>query len=228
MPLITFFGVRGSGKTTAIVGQIPDMKKPIIIVDVFGNEKFDENNLPDAIHVDSTPDAIDEIAKSFEDPEHPQIIVLRTADFNAAVDWVCSALWTAKGGTLVIDEGDAFRIPDAPCLNEAVRYGRNRGISIIVGCRRPAELSKNITANANKIYCFMTHEPNDLKYFVMVFGDYTDQLLTLPQFHGIFIDYDKGLKGKFYIDEQGKIYHSSSESLYKGPEITQDPKQEKK
>lgn len=212
MPLITVFGVRGSGKTTLIAGQIPDMKKPVVIIDVLGNEKFDFEG---AVHVSETSQAIEEIAKSFEDPDHSQIIVLRTSDYNAAVDWISSALWTSKGGTLVIDEGDAFDIPEAPCFDEIIRYGRNRGVSIIVGCRRPAEISKNITANANKIYCFITHEPNDLKYFTPVFGEKADELLSLPQFHGIFIDYDKGMIGNFYIDEQGKIFHTKTESIYK-------------
>jgi hypothetical protein len=212
MPLITVFGVRGSGKTTLIAGQIPDMKKPIIIVDILGNEKFD---VPGAVHVDQIPEAINELAKSFEEPKHSQIIVLRTADYNAAIDWACAALRIAKGGTLVIDEGDAFDIPEAPCFDESVRYGRNWGVSMVVGCRRPAEISKNITANANKIYCFITHEPNDLKYFTPVFGDKADELLSLPQFHGIFIDYDKGQIGNFYIDEQGKIFHTKAESIYK-------------
>lgn len=204
--------MRGSGKTTLIAGQVNDMKKPVVIIDVFGNPKFENENW---IHTNSIPNCLNEIANSFEFEDHPQIIVLQPLDYNTAIDEISRALWVVKGGTIVIDEGDSFDISEAPCFDEIIRYGRNRGVSLIVGCRRPAEISKHITAGANRIYCFMTHEPNDLKYFASVFGEHTELLASLPPFNGLFIDYDNGVMGKFSIDADGKIYHHNSWTIHK-------------
>ena len=203
--VINFFGRRGSGKTTVIKGQVPDFKTPVVIIDYLGN--FDN---PNYIQTKSISHCIDEISKAVESHSKTPI-VLQTHDYDLAVDYISAALWECGGGTLVLDEIDGINISDAPCFEQLIRYGRNAGpndgVHIISGCRRPAELSKNITAAANKMYCFQTHEPRDIDYFIELFGPTAEELLVLPEHTGLFLDYDKNEAGRFKVDFNGKIYH---------------------
>lgn len=146
---------------------------------------------------------------------------LKTSDPATAADYFSAAIWEMKGGTLVLDEVDSIRMEEGSCFDEYIRYGRNHSGDLLTGCRRPAELSRNITAAANKFYCFQTHEYRDIEYFrAQVFGDRAEELMTLPQFHGLFMDYDAKLTGKYLINRQGAIYHQGETSTTQ--EMTHD------
>ncbi len=204
----TFFGKRGSGKTTAIRALIPDLPEPVVIVDVLGN--FDPDvkpNNPNWVAADGVDATLAEIENYFKDPKtHPGVIVARDGDISRLTDFVSSALWHARGGTLVLDEVDSISLAEAPCFDEAIRYGRNRGIEIVTGCRRPAEISRNITAGADRFYCFRTHEPRDIEYFSKLFGDEKAQKLsTLPKYQGVYIDHAEDVEGEFRTDRHGEI-----------------------
>lgn len=210
--LINFFGKRGAGKTTAIAGQLNDCRAPVVVLDILGNF----SDVGD-VKTTNAKDTILWIKKIVEDPnEENEIIVFQCADPDLAIDYISSALWEAGGGTLVIDEADGFSLAQAPCFDQLVRYGRNRNVDIITGCRRPAEISRNITAGANQLFAFQTQEPRDIDYFrSTVFGDRAEQLISVPKYSGLFIDYDKSQIGRFRIDENGRIYKfevSSTES----------------
>ena len=201
--LINFFGKRGAGKTTAIKGQLQDCRPPVVVLDVLGN--FQDVH---AFHTSSLSQAIQTLAYYVrtKDPKY-RTIVLQTQNPTDACDYMSSALWHVNGGTLVLDEVDAFSISEAECFDQLVRYGRNRNVDLITGCRRPAELSKNITAGANKLFAFGTHEPRDIDYFEStVFGEEAMKLMSVPKFSGLFVDYDSQTSGLFRIDIQGGIY----------------------
>lgn len=205
--VINFFGRRGSGKTYTIKAQLPDFKSPIIIIDYLGNFKN-----PQYIQTKSISECIDQLRLNLEKSRTEKVIInLQTYDYNLAVDYMSAALWEVKGGTLVLDEVDGIDMCEAPCFDQLIRYGRNagpkNGVHIITGCRRPAELSKNITAAANKFYCFQTHEPRDMDYFTELFGKDAYQLLHMPTHSGLFLDYDLNQKGRFSVDASGFIYH---------------------
>lgn len=202
--VINFFGRRGSGKTTTIKGNLAYYKRPVLIVDVLGN--FDDDD--EIIQTQSIGHAINEFAKQKANSNESRPISLRTSDPQLAAEYFSSAIWKGRGGTLVLDEVDTIRYKDGSCFDEYIRYGRNRGGDLITGCRRPAELDRNITAAANKFYCFSTHEPRDIEYFSdTLFGDEAWTLRNMPQFSGLFIDYDNKRKGTFHIDPEGNIYH---------------------
>ncbi len=206
--LICFFGKRGSGKTTTIRGQLKDCRPPVIILDVLGNFQN-----PEFKNYSNISDAIDELNNQVE-KDRFQIISLQTADPNLSVDFISAALWELNGGTLILDEVDAFNISDSPCFDQLIRYGRNKNVSIITGCRRPAEVSRNITAAANQLWALKTNEPRDIDYFSStVFGEKSYELMRLPDWHGIYVDYDLGETGIFKIDERGKIFKLKSEKL---------------
>lgn len=214
--LITFFGKRGAGKTTAIRGQLKDCIGPVVVIDILGN--FDEESLRkekiNSIQCTEIDECIGEIEnylnKNPEEQNKNKIIVLQAANPSLAVDYISAALWEACQGTLVLDEADAFEFPEAPCYDQVIRYGRNRDIHVIVGVRRPAELHRNISAAANQMYAFGTHEPRDVEYFEKtIFGTKAQKLITVPKYSGIYVDYDAGETGDFSIDKHGKIYQAN-------------------
>lgn len=206
--LINFFGKRGAGKTTAIRGQFQDCRGPVVVLDILGNFKNDGDVL-----TTNSKDTILWIKKYVEENsegrknDENKIIVFQCGDPDLAIDYVSVALWESGGGTLIIDEADGFSLAQAPCFDQLVRYGRNRNVDIITGCRRPAEISRNITAGANQLFAFQTQEPRDIDYFrSTVFGERAEQLIIVPKYSGLFIDYDKAEQGRFRIDESGRIY----------------------
>lgn len=227
--LTTVFGRRGSGKTTLIRAMIPAMKKPVVIVDMLGN--FDPDspegikwtkeqpqvNYEEWVQTESFLDALYEIESFHKNPkEHTGFIVVRDGDMNRAVDYLCSALWAIRGGTLVLDEVDAIQVKDAPCFNEAVRYGRNKGIDLITGCRRPAEISRNVTAGSDLAYCLTTQEPRDIDYYKDFLGEELALALKdLPPHHGIYRDFLKQTTGFFRTDITGKVSLLGGKSVVK-------------
>lgn len=225
--LINFFGKRGAGKTTAIKGQLKDCRGPVVIIDVLGNFQPGEKDQPgwnseNWIQLDKIQDAILWCAEYIKNPvEENKVIVLRGADPDIMVDYMSVCLWESARGTLVLDETDAFSLANAPCFDQLVRYGRNRNIDLITGVRRPAEISRNITAGANQLFAFQTQEPRDIDYFrSTVFGERAEELISMEKYHGLFIDYDKSLIGKFRIDESGRIFKLSGADVNKVSQST--------
>lgn len=224
--VVNFFGKRGSGKTTVIRGCLPHCRGPVVVIDILGNylkiEKKTDIKTGKVItrenpyvETKTIADAIDRMGDYLDDPKpEKKIIVLQTTDPNLAIDYISAALWDACQGTLVIDEADAFDIPEAPCFDQIIRYGRNRNVDVITGVRRPAELSRNISAAANKMFAFGTHEPRDVEYFEKtIFGPKAEELIKLPRFHGIFVDYDEQVVGNFHIDIEGQVFYDKKESF---------------
>lgn len=213
--VINVFGKRGSGKTTLIRGNLSDCRAPVVIVDVLGN--FQNVNYT---QTDSLAVCIEEISayydwtKKKEGPEPKKIISLRTSNPTRAADYISACIWEINGGTLILDEIDSVRIKEGSCFDEYIRYGRNHYGDLITGCRRPAEVDRNITAAANKFYCFTTQEMRDIDYFSgTIFGERAYLLSRVEKFHGLFVDYDNGVTGEFAIDPAGKVYHLNEEPL---------------
>lgn len=228
--LTVYFGRRGSGKTTSIRAEIPEMKKPVVVLDILGNYAGYESNGEEWFDTTSIKTALQEIQAFCEKPkEHSGIIVLQTGVLDTAVDFLCSALWKIEGGTLVLDEGDAFSLSDSPCFDEAIRYGRNHGIDMVFGCRRPAEITKNVTAGADIVYVFVTTEPNDIGYYRDYLGDeLAFKLPKLPEHTGIYKNFLDQTEGEFRADQSGKIHlvkkiipKAEKPDIVKAPELSE-------
>lgn len=213
--LVTIFGKRGAGKTQMIKGAIKNCEAPVVIIDILGN--FDE--MENSYQTESLSDALEKI-RDYNDYERandderrfmeeiPRVIVLMPSDPDEAVNFISAMLWEEEGGTLVLDEADGFNIYNAPCFDQLIRYGRNKGVHLLTGCRRPAELSRNITAGANKIFIFQTQEPRDVEYFskTLIGKDQAERLISLEEYHGLFIDYDTKEIGVYKTDENGNVF----------------------
>lgn len=216
--LVCVFGKRGAGKTTVIRGSLAMCQGPVVVADILGNYQNKKNEKGELIppifkECENVSSGIDAINEWILNPkEETKIIVVKAMDPNTTVDFLSAALWEAKRGTLVLDEADAFSLDQAPLFDWLVRYGRNRNVDLLTGCRRPAEISRNITAGANRLYMFRTQEPRDIEYFRQVFGDRAFELMEVEPYSGLYIDYDSQTIGRFKIDEKGKVFILSTES----------------
>lgn len=218
--LVCIFGKRGAGKTTTIRGALPQCQGPVVVADILGNYTQAKNEKGEKIEpfyqeFDDLSEAIRKIGDWCKNPdEKNKIFIVRANDPNTTVDFLSSTLWECRRGTLVLDEADAFSLENAPCFDYLVRYGRNRNIDLLTGCRRPAEISRNITAGANRVYAFRTQEPRDIEYFEKtVFGERAERLMEVEPYHGLFIDYDDLTVGEFKIDQSGNLFSLSQESV---------------
>lgn len=99
-----------------------------------------------------------------------------------AWEFVNRAVWCAEGYTLVWEEADQFWPPSkAPqWASNLVNQGRHRGIRLIACSRRPAVLSRTLTANA-RVVAFATVEPRDLMYMRERMGAAAARLPDLPR-----------------------------------------------
>lgn len=213
--VINCFGKRGSGKTTLIRGSLETFPGPVAIIDALGNF---ENDVPPenvATEVAEFIGMLERWTKS-TDPKKNQkkAFVLLPHDPSTAVDFVSSALWHLEGGTLVLDETDMVEMSKAPCFDDLIRYGRNRRVHLVTGCRRPAEISRNITAAANRLYILKTQEPRDIEFYEKtLIGKKARTLMSLPDYHGLLVDYDKNEVSVFNFNQQGQIWISQTEKF---------------
>ena len=71
-----------------------------------------------------------------------------------------------RGWALLIDEADRFCTPSKmpTWLDNLINMSEHYGLAVITTARRAARLHCDITANADRVILFHTHEPNDLKY----------------------------------------------------------------
>jgi hypothetical protein len=173
-------GRRGTGKTT-LTKQIiqQDLKESkLLIYDTLGEYEL---GFPEA---DNPLTLIDLL-------ECEEKKIRFNSDNALHFDAVCYALYFTGNITFIVDEIDFYcspvNIPDN--LMKLIRYGRHNGISIIVVSRRPADIPRLLTSQANIIISFKHHEPRDIAYLSeFIPKEYIDKLPSLQD--GEFIGYD--------------------------------------
>lgn len=110
-------------------------------------------------------------------------ISLRMAEDEEALQ-LFEMAWEMPNTLLVVEEGSRFCSPSKLPREVAkvIRFGRHRNISQLWITRRPAELHRDITANADLIVAFRCHEGRDIEYMTKILGDKAEQLRHLPKF----------------------------------------------
>ena len=88
--------------------------------------------------------------------------------------------------TVAIEELDvhcnAHFIP--PEFERLIKYGRHQKISLVAVARRPAEISRLYTSQANRYVIFRQIEENDISHWRKMFGDVALRLKELePGYH---------------------------------------------
>jgi len=205
--LISIFGKRGSGKTTLIKGNLDQFPGPVAVVDILGNFQTEVDEEKITTSVADFIEMLEGWKKSTDKKkEKNKVFVLMPEEISMAVDFVSAALWELEGGTLVIDESDAVEYHMAPCFDKIIRYGRNRRVHLITGCRRPAEISRNITAGANRLFILKTQEPRDIEFYEKtLIGKRARALMSMADYTGLFVNYDENEISKFKFNQFGEL-----------------------
>lgn len=160
--VVCIFGRRGSGKSTLARSLVAGCTRLIVF-----------NTLGEAEHND--------LGLVFTEPQKLFDYVSRSVQFRAVADFQDDTLfpWTVKlaeaveNCTLMVDELDRHANPRQipPELDNCVRYGRHWGVSLLAISRRPAEIPRIVTSQAEVIHTFRLNEPRDVQYVRQFVGD---------------------------------------------------------
>ena len=106
---------------------------------------------------------------------------------NTAFEFVNRAAAAAGDLTLLWGEIHLFaprgRLP--MIATQLVQAGRHDGVRIIACARRPLRVPRDLTADATRIVCFQTTEPNDVRYLVEFVGQAALDVRGLQQWHAL-------------------------------------------
>lgn len=172
-PITCILGKRGSGKSTLLKELVKKGGyKRVIVVDTLGEHG-------EGRRIVRTPTGL--------------IGAVKTKAFNVAVQfvkategfrWACDVAYAVGDLALVVEEADfyitAWRAPE--CFEKLVRYGRHRGVEMICVSRRPPDLWRNLTANADYLCVFRTTEPRDIRYLQEFMGEAALRLKVIKEF----------------------------------------------
>jgi len=156
--LACIFGPRGSGKSVC-TARLTGALSPKLVIDPMGEHVSGYS----CGEVDEAYEYLDR-AIELRKPASLAFVSYDPQRVDAVV-----AKWIADehGGTIVVDEADMY-LPvhgaaDTMIL-ECIERGRHLGIDMYFATRRPAQLNRAATANADLIVAFRTHEPRDVKF----------------------------------------------------------------
>lgn len=158
--IITIFGRKGQGKTClAKYLAFKNCNSPFIIVDPLG--QFESGKIFNS--AESLWHFIVNNTDYFysNDP----ILILQTDD-EEKIERLYELIYdNLINFVLLIDEVDLyFTNTSNSILRKIIRYGRNKNISIIVTCKRPALIHKDLTSQTDIFVFFRASEYRDLDY----------------------------------------------------------------
>jgi len=176
--VLCVFGMKGSGKSFLVKDIVLDYPR-VIAIDNIG-----EYNLE---IVQGREQSIRRIVQASREESYR--LAIRTNSVEEDLQ-IIKLVGTLANMLLVVEETSKYvtsnYMPEP--IEALIRYGRHRAISQIYMARRPSEISRELTANADGIIVFRTQEPRDVAYMRTFIGDRADKLGTLPEyvpsFHG--------------------------------------------
>ena len=108
-------------------------------------------------------------------------IALRTETTDEALD-LLALIYTVPDSLVIVEETAFYcspsHLPDE--MQALVRLGRHQRISQIYITQRPAAVHRDITAAADLVIAFRTHENRDVKYFRDLAGEQGELVKKLP------------------------------------------------
>lgn len=114
---------------------------------------------------------------------------------NEDAELLAEIVYKMKNICFVIDEIDMFfdtRTNKNSYFNKLVQYGRHNQIDIITTSRRPANISRNLTALTDVFYFSRLREPTDQKYIKALLGAaYVEKVGNLEKFSFLRIEDEK-------------------------------------
>jgi hypothetical protein len=153
--IIGLFGTKGSGKST-LARAIVEEHSRVIVCDMLG--EYD---------ADTIACSVEDAIKCLVEHEHASTfsVSVRLSELEDYLD-VLEVAYELTDTLVVLEEASflcsASNFP--PELSKLVRYGRHRRISQLYISRRPAEVARDVTAQADVLVTFRQREPRDLDY----------------------------------------------------------------
>lgn len=153
------FGKKGYGKSYRISKLVPEIPGTVIIVDPLA--EYGALGLT----VQDPGDIVQAIKGGYH---RIRFLPEEGFDFNL----LCLLCYRMGNLTLVVDEISMFQetsmLPAG--LGCIVQYGRHKQVSLIVASRRPAEVNRLITSQADEFWVFGISEKRDLDYLANYFS----------------------------------------------------------
>ncbi len=85
-----------------------------------------------------------------------------------------------------------------------IHRGRHSLVSLAVGSRRPADVNRLLTSQADVVACFQQYERNDIEYLASVVGENNAAMLSaLPDYHHL--QYLPQSRRAYIVDPRGVI-----------------------
>lgn len=152
--------MKGSGKSFLVKDIVRDYSR-VIVIDSMGEY---ENEIITGFEA-----CVKRVAQASHEPEFR--ISLRTDSVEHDLQ-LMKVAGTLPSFLLVVEETSkyvsAYGMPEP--IENLIRYGRHRDISQIYMARRPSEINRDLTANADVIVTFREQEPRDVTYLRSFMG----------------------------------------------------------
>ena len=157
-------GKKGSGKTSLVKRYIIPKFPKIVILD-----SLDEYS---GVRTESISQFIDVLNKNLE----RRAFIIKYVPLDESETDFFMAGYLLRDVTIIVEEADLYSNAhnEDPFFRKIIRYGRHRNLNLVCISRRPAEVSRNITAQADIIVSFRQTEPIDLKYFAKISEKWKD------------------------------------------------------
>jgi DNA helicase HerA-like ATPase len=177
-------GRKGTGKST-LVSEIIAERPCVWVIDSMG-EYDEKRGKCEVIFWDEDESSPDRVLASSRKREFRLSIRALGTDDNLDAMRLCYALAEERRNSLLVVEETSLYVSPVSLPDEIaalVRYGRHRELDLVFVARRPAELHRDLTANADCLVTFQTQEPRDLDYLRVYYGDEAYSLARLPPYH---------------------------------------------
>jgi len=167
-------GRKGSGKSTIVREIVADYPRVMVL------DSLAEYDDCDVVEEDDCPEAL--LKASGQSKFR---IACRCLGLEDNLDLMRIAYEMPPKTLIVIEEASLYasptHLPDE--MAALIRYGRHRELDLVFVARRPSELHRDVTANADVLVTFQTQEPRDIMYLRSFYGDEALTLPTLPLYH---------------------------------------------
>lgn len=158
--VFVILGRKGSGKSY-LSSQIIEEYDRVIVLDSLGE------------YEGTVTDGLEETVRTIlavKDKPRFRIVARILAAEDA--EKIMRLVYEIPNCLFVIEETSLYCSPSylPDDLARLIRYGRHREISLLFVSRRPSELHRDLTAQADLVVTFQQQEPRDITYLGQIFG----------------------------------------------------------
>lgn len=165
--VLAVFGVKGSGKSTLLAQQRRRFRK-VLILDLVAEYLLPKNRIEGAHECTTLRASLDALERCASLDRWVIVAAVRPSAAAVLVSVLVNGYAKAVGG-VAVECGEAEKLyrnhaglPEF--LEDAIHRGRHFAISMLLGTRRPRDLNRLVTSQADVICTFRQHEARDLEY----------------------------------------------------------------